>query len=143
MATKVRALASPNTSKANSRSESIAFVAAMPLFAMRMVWMGVAPPWASTYSRMRARACCDAGSIGRFLRSIIAVMLDVRWRPEDFIVMVVVFCFQALRSRSCAVSLLLALQRRPQARGLFCASHAKPAGAVTRAGASCSCKALD
>ena len=43
---------------------------------------------------MRARACCDAGSIGRFLRSIIAVMDDVRWRPEDFIVMVVVCLFQ-------------------------------------------------
>ncbi len=106
MATKVRALASPSTSKANSRNDSMAFVAAMPLFAIKMVWMGVAPPCASTYSRMRARACCDAGSIGRFLRSIIAVMLDVRWRPEDFIVMVVVFCFRALRSRSCASSLL-------------------------------------
>ena len=35
---------------------------------------------------MRARACCDAGSMGRFLRSIIAVIDDVRWRPEDFIV---------------------------------------------------------
>ena len=46
---------------------------------------------------MRARACCDAGSMGRFLRSIIAVIDDVRWRPEDFIVMVVVFCFRALR----------------------------------------------
>ena len=62
---------------------------------------------------MRARACCDAGSIGRFLRSIIAVMDAVRWRPEDFIVMVVVVCFQALwccfralRYRSCAASLL-------------------------------------
>ena len=75
----------------------MAFVAAMPLFAMRIVWMGVAPPCASTYSRMRARACCDAGSIGRFLRSIIAVIDDVRWRPEDFIVMVVVFCFRVLR----------------------------------------------
>jgi hypothetical protein len=38
---------------------------------------------------MRARACCDAGSIGRFLRSIIAVIDDVRCRPEDFIMVVI------------------------------------------------------
>ena len=55
---------------------------------------------------MRARACCDAGSIGRFLRAIIAVIDDVRWRPEDFIVMVVVFCFRALLHWCCAASLL-------------------------------------
>ena len=51
---------------------------------------------------MRARACCDAGSMGRFLRSIIAVMLDVRWRPEDFIVMVVVFCLRGVAAFSFA-----------------------------------------
>ena len=71
---------------------------------------------------MRARACCDAGSMGRFLRSIIAVMLDVRWRPEDFIVMVVVFCFRALWHWCCAASLLLALQGDHR-RGDFFARH--------------------
>ena len=45
---------------------------------------------------MRARACCDAGSMGRFLRSIIAVMDDVRWRPEDFIVVMVYLLLQSV-----------------------------------------------
>ena len=54
---------------------------------------------------MRARACCDAGSIGRFLRSIIAVMDDVRWRPEDFI-MVVVLLLQSMGCWCCAAAAL-------------------------------------
>ena len=59
----------------------MALVAAMPLFAIKMVWIGLEPP-PSTYFSMRARLL-RRRSTGRLWASIIAVMDDVRWRPED------------------------------------------------------------
>ena len=68
----------PNVSNAHSRIEMIDLVAAMPLFAMRMLWITRWPPCERTYLSSSARASTPPSAFAIFFFVTTSCILRVR-----------------------------------------------------------------